>query len=450
MNARVPILIVAALLLVTGAAAGGSNDPSASQPTFAKDVLPILQRSCQDCHRSEGLNLGGMVAPMSLVTYDEVRPWAKSMARLVKAREMPPWHAAKEQRGLFIDERYLADAEIDTIVAWVRSGAPRGDMADAPPPISYPKNDGWHIGEPDLVLKQAVEYCVADETEDEYKYFTQTITADQLPEDRWVKAVEFKPTGKFVHHIIARPIGGIAPGYQPKVYQPGQSVKLRAGSEVTWQMHYHKEPGPGTSVCDTETFVAIKFYQPGEVITHVMSGNSLTVKTIQIPPGEPNYAGTSEYTFEEDSYITGFNPHMHLRGKAAKVMGYFPDGSEKLLLDVPKYDFDWQHSYTYREPLFAPKGTRVHLTLWWDNSAENPSNPDPTASVTWGRPTSAEMGLGFMKFVSAEPVHIVVGEEEPELLEPVSGDPETLDSETVDSEAVETEATAGAEASGGR
>jgi len=402
-------LVILSLVALASTTAFAAVD---AVPTFSKDVLPILQTTCQDCHRPGGLNMGGMVAPMSLMTYQEVRPWAKSIARVVQSGEMPPWSAAKHQRGEFLDERYLEDTEVETLVAWARGGAALGDVADAPAPLDFASADGWHIGVPDLILKQPVEYCVADDVEDEYQYFKQTITAEQLPQDRWVKAVEFRPTGSFVHHIIARPVGGIAPGYQPKVYEPGRSVKLKAGTELTWQMHYHKEPGEGSRVCDTDTYVAIKFYEPGEIITHVMKGDGLGVRTIQIPPGDPNYAGTSEYTFEEDSYITAFNPHMHLRGKAAKAVAHFPDGREEVLLDVPDYDFDWQHSYRYREPVFAPKGTRVHLTLWWDNSADNPNNPDPSAGVTWGRPTTAEMGLGFMKFISAEPVHIVVGADE--------------------------------------
>ena len=412
MSQRLPIVAAFSLLLAFAAfPAAAASDTAPASPTFTRDVLPILQKSCQDCHRPEGLNLGGMVAPMSLVTYGETRPWAKAIAQAVEAKEMPPWHASEAQRGMFVDERDLTDVEIATLVGWARSGAPEGAAAEAPPPVEFAANDGWHIGKPDLVLKQPVEHCVADETEDEYQYFKQVITEDLLPEDRWIKAVEFRPTGNFVHHIIARPIGGIAPGYQPRVFPEGHSVKLTRGTEITWQMHYHKEPGPGTRVCDTDTEVAIRFYQPGEVITRIVGGDGMAVRGLRIPPGEASYANQAEFTFEKDGYITGFNPHMHLRGKAAKFVATFPDGREQLLLDVPEYDFNWQHSYTYREPVFAPAGTRVHMTLWWDNSAGNPANPDPTATVTWGQPTTAEMGLGFMKFIDAEPVHVVVGEE---------------------------------------
>jgi hypothetical protein len=353
-----------------------------------------------------------MVAPMSLISFDEVRPWAKSIARVVESGEMPPWHASSEQRGVFEDERYLTDAQKETILRWVAAGAPAGDVTEAPVPVEFPSDDGWHIGKPDLVLKMPVEYCVPDEVEDEYQYFNQTLTADLLPENRFLKAVEFRPSGKFVHHIIARPLGGIAPGYQPKIFPEGHAALLRTGTTIRWQMHYHKEPGPGTGVCDTDTYVAMRFYQPGEVITHLSQGDSMGNTRFRIPPGDPSYTQQIPFTFEEDAYVMAFNPHMHLRGKAARVVATFPDGREELLLDVPRYDFDWQHNYNFKEPVFAPTGTKLLLTLQWDNSPENPANPDPTATVTFGQPTTAEMGFGFMKYVRAEPMHVVVGSDE--------------------------------------
>ena len=406
MTVLVAVLFLSASSLLAGAADVGVPD----KPTFTRDVLPIMQENCQDCHRPAGLDLGGMVAPMSLLTYDEVRPWAKAIARKVTSREMPPWHASEEQHGLFLGERVLTESQIATISRWVATGAQRGDAADAPPPIDFGANDGWAIGEPDLILGLPVDYVVKDDVEDEYATFRGVLTAEQLPEDRWIKAVQFKPTDSFVHHIILRPIGGIAPGYAPRINSPGHGRLLRKGTEIAWQMHYHKEPGPGSAVLDDNTRVGIVFYQPGEIITHRIQGASLATRGFLIPAGEPSYSHTGEYTFEEDAYITGFNPHMHLRGKAAKVVATYPDGEQKLLLDVPKYDFNWQHTYLYKEPVFVPAGTQTEVTLWWDNSADNPSNPDPTVDVTFGRPTTAEMGFGFMKFISAEPTRIVVGE----------------------------------------
>lgn len=385
----------------------GAASTVPDRPTFTRDVLPILQESCQQCHRPQGLNLGGMVAPMPLVSYEDTRPWAKSIAKAVKSRYMPPWHASPQQHGVFEGERTLTEEEITTLVRWASTGAVRGQAQDAPPPKEFPQAaDGWSIGKPDLIL--AIEpYFVKDDVEDLYITFEVPIPESQLPEDRWIKAVEFRPGSKVVHHVIARPIGGIAPGYQPRVFRDGYSTLLRKGTTARFQMHYHKEPGPGTGAWD-ETRVGVRFYEPGQVIRHVMKGDPLATRGFRIPPGDPNYSHDGSYTFEEDAYVMGFNPHMHLRGKAARAVAHYPDGEEKLLLHVPQYDFNWQTTYTYKEPVFVPRGTKVHLTLWWDNSPENPSNPDPTREVTFGGPTTDEMGFGWMRYVSSEPDNIVV------------------------------------------
>jgi mono/diheme cytochrome c family protein len=384
-----------------------------ARPTFTKDVLPILQENCQACHRPQGLNLGGMVAPMPLTSYDEVRPWAKAVARAVKSRTMPPWHASPEQHGVFMGERTLTDAEIETVARWAATGALRGNPEDAPAPLDFPSDGtGWAIGEPDLVVELPEPYLVEDDVEDEYVTIPVQLTEEMLPEDRWIKAVEFRPGSEAVHHIIARPIGGIAPGYQPKVYREGISALLRKGTTVAFQMHYHKEPGPGTAVYD-QSEVAVRFYEPGEEIRYVVEGDPLGTFRFVIPPGESNYSDHASYTFEKDAQILAFNPHMHLRGKAAKYVAVFPDGREQALLHVPQYDFNWQTTYTFEEPVAVPAGTRIDLTLWWDNSAENEDNPDPTVAVRWGRPTTAEMGFGWMSFVDAAPRSIVAGQEIP-------------------------------------
>jgi len=405
------VLLVAAAPALFAAAKADVEVPA--RPTFTKDVLPILQENCQACHRPQGLNLGGMVAPMPLTTYAEARPWAKSIARVVQARYMPPWHAAPDQHGVFEGERTLTEAEIETLTRWVSTGAAAGAAEDAPPPVEFPSDEsGWVIGKPDLVIKLPEPYLVEDDVEDQYVTIPVRLTEEMLPEDRWIKAVEFRPGSEVVHHIIARPIGGIAPGYQPKVYPDGVSALLRKGSTVAFQMHYHKEPGPGTAVYD-QSEVAVRFYEPGEEIRYVIEGDPLGTFRFVIPAGESNYSDEASYTFAKDAQILSFNPHMHLRGKAAKYVAVFPDGSEKVLLDVPHYDFNWQTTYTFKEPVQVPAGTRIDLTLWWDNSAENEANPDPTVEVRWGRPTTAEMGFGWMSFIDAQPRHIVVGEEVP-------------------------------------
>ena len=224
------LAIFALFSTVAFAAAVDTTVPD--KPTFNRDVLPIMQENCQGCHRPEGLDLGGMVAPMSLLTYKEVRPWVKAIARLVMSREMPPWSAAEWQHGLFEGERVLTETQIQTIARWASIGAPLGDAADAPAPINFGANDGWAIGKPDLILTMPVEYLVEDDIEDEYATFHTTLTDEQLPEDRWIKVVQFKPTGSFVHHIILRPIGGRAPGYAPRINAEGHGALLKKGTEI--------------------------------------------------------------------------------------------------------------------------------------------------------------------------------------------------------------------------
>ena len=236
------------------AVAGFSLNSSADvpkQPTYYKNVAPIFQESCQLCHRTLGANFGGMVAPMALISYDEVRPWAKAIAKKVSDKTMHPWFAAPEQHGQFRNERVLSDDEIATVVKWVQQGARKGNPNDAPSPATFPGEDtGWQIGEPDLIVDMGADYFVEDDVEDIYVDFQSTFSSEQLPEDRWIKSVEFKGVSTAVHHIIARPLGGMAPGYDPITYGIGYGTKLRAGTEDSWDMHYHKEPGPGTGVWD--------------------------------------------------------------------------------------------------------------------------------------------------------------------------------------------------------
>jgi mono/diheme cytochrome c family protein len=393
-----------------GSAAPSQTMASAEVPTFYEDVLPVLQESCQVCHTAQGLDLGGMVAPMAFTTYEGTRRYASRIAQAVESGYMPPWHAAEEHRGQFSNERLLEPEDAATLIAWARGGAPAGDPSDAPPPKRFTSSEtGWSIGKPDLVIKLPEPYLVHDDVEDQYVNIPVEITAEMLPEDRWVKAVEFRAGSSAVHHIIADPLGGIAPGVEPTVHPDGYATVLRAGTTVTFNMHYHKEPGPGTAVWD-QSSAAIIFYEPGEVIEHVVEGNPLGMFEFRIPPNEPNYSFKTQYTFEKDANIVWLTPHMHLRGKAALYEITRPGEATETLLHVPKYDFNWQHTYHFAEPVYAPAGSRVDLTLWWDNSADNPYNPDPSRVVGFGEPTTDEMGFGFMNFIEVEPRHYVVGD----------------------------------------
>lgn len=388
----------ATLTLGLGAlAAFAMTADAAERVTFYQDVMPILQENCQECHRPGGNNMGGMVAPMAFSDYSETRPWAKAIAKAVANRTMPPWHADVQHLGTFIGERYLAQDDIDTLVAWVEQGAQRGNPKDAPAPVEWEDADGWHIGEPDLIVSMPEPYFVPDDLLDETKYFKMTISEEQLPEDRWIQAVEFKPGSEAVHHIITTPLGGIAPGNAPLVYRDGYSAKLPKGTELTWQMHYHKEPGPGTGMWD-QSSAGVKFYPKGYTPKHVLTTQPLGTFAINIPPYEANYVGTASMTFEKDTLINSMMPHMHYRGKEAKYTLTYPDGTEEVMLHVPRYDFNWQTSYRFLEPKPVPAGTRVDFEVVWDNSEDNPFNPDPSKRVTWGEATHEEMMFGWVSY----------------------------------------------------
>jgi hypothetical protein len=395
----------------------------APAPTFYRDVLPVLQESCQACHRPSGLNMGGLLAPMSLVTYDEVRPWAKSIARAVESRTMPPWHASAQFHGVFANERTLAAEQIATVVAWARAGAPAGDPSSAPAPIEWPAA-GWAIGEPDLVLEMPEEFAVADDVEDLYENFTIDLP---VSEERWIRAIEFRPSSEVVHHIIGYVIepgagyrdgrghvGGIAPGNDPESFSPGTGYPVRPGSKFVFAMHYHKESGAGTAVRD-RSIAGIKFYPRDQQSrlrkVHIDSiGNG----AFEIPPNHANWLVGSARVFERPVELHYLMPHMHLRGKAARYTATYPDGSREVLLEVPRYDFGWQTSYKFKQPKVLPAGSRLDVQLWFENTAERAaangfSNERP---VVWGGPTTDEMDLGFLSYVYLD--------EEPSATEPTS------------------------------
>jgi hypothetical protein len=405
------VTVVCAAPLAAANANTANADTTTKAPTFYKEVLPLLQQHCQDCHRPGGANLGGMIAPMSFTSYDETRPWAKSIAQKVTTREMPPWHASPAQDGVFANQRGLTDVEIATLTSWASAGAPAGNAADAPPAREWPKSE-WLIGQPDLVINMGNDdkYFVADEVEDIYVNFETKITTDMLPGPRWVKAVEFRPGSSVVHHIVAPPLGGIAPGNQPKIYNDGYATEFKPGDTIRWSMHYHKEPGPGTGVWD-QSKVALKFYPEGYKPEHPVVVDPLARTDFVIPAGAPDVTYNVKTKFERDSLLLSILPHMHVRGKSAKYIAHYPDGTQEVLLDVPRYDFNWQTAYNYPEsaPKRVPAGTEVEFIATWDNSANNPNNPDPTIEIRFGEPTTAEMMFGFLTYADAEAGYVPQG-----------------------------------------
>lgn len=411
--------LMTGVALLFGASVSSLAHGASGAVTFSKDVLPIFQENCQECHRASGLNLSGMVAPMSLTSYQEARPWAKAIAKVVAEKSMPPWFASEHDSGKFELERGLTDEEIDIIVRWVQSGAKRGNPKDAPAPKVFASAEGWVLGEPDVIIKMPEPYWVADDIEDIQPRFSLVLSEEQLPEDRWINWIEFRPDSQKVHHGGARvqpidadgepiidPISGgkiigTALGDGPDQWPEGYGKLIRKGSKLTFGIHYNKEPGPGTGVWD-QSSIAIKWHT--KPVTHVVRSAGISSRGWEIPPGTRDWEVGAARTFDEDTVILNMMPHMHWRGQKAHYEIVYPDGSRETLLDVPKYDFSWQMTYTYKEPKFIPAGSRLEVTMAFDNSSENTWVRDPERAVGWGGMTIDEMNIGWTEYANAKPI----------------------------------------------
>jgi len=385
----------------------------ADAPTYYADVLPVLAKNCIACHQPQGMNLGGMVAPMSFTTYEETAKWSRVMALRVSEGRMPPWHAHPMHKGTFVGERYLEDADKQTIIAWAEAGAPAGNPADAPADLglataSEGERGEWWIGKPDLVLGFKEPYVVGDDVTD-----VNVNVNLKVPEEhttaRWIKASEMRAGAPYVHHICGEPFGCIAPGWDPYVYPDGYAMLLPPVKEIQLGMHYNKKPGPGTGFTDSSR-AAVIFYEDGDTIRHMVRRNVLSVgNKFVIPAGHPEFSLTREFEFKEDTYILSVTPHMHYRGKRAKYELLHPDGRVELLLYVPEYHFEWQRMYVFKNPPVAPAGSKILWTATWDNSADNEYNPDPTKDVPYGMPTEDEMGNGWLDYTPVKAMTHVVG-----------------------------------------
>ena len=356
--------------------------------TFTKNVAPILYKSCAECHRPTG------VAPMSLMGYKEVRPWAKSVKERVVDRSMPPWFA-DPKHGEFANDPSLSQDEINTIVSWVDAGAPKGDDKDLPPSPKF--TEGWEIGQPDLVLSMKEEQAVPADGVIPYLYFR---IPTNFTEDRWVQAVEIKPGDpRVVHHVIAMVedprqnriggLGGITPNKRAIISPPGSARLVRAGAVIRLQMHYTTM---GVATKD-RTSVGLIFAKERPKIA--LQGSNAMNMGFVIPAGAPNHEVRASKTLTEDTYLYSLMPHMHVRGKDFTYTAVYPDGRSEVILSVPRYNFDWQLDYELKKPLFLPKGTRLDCVAHFDNSIKNKFNPDPTKDVRWGDQTWEEMMIGW-------------------------------------------------------
>jgi len=382
---------------------------SETKPTFNKDVLPVLQARCQRCHRP------GEAAPFSMLTYTDARPWAKAMKAAVVARKMPPWFADSAV-GHFKNSASLTEREIDLISNWADSGALEGNPADAPVPLQF--TDGWNIGKPDAIFQMPTPVDVPAKGTVDYQW---VVVPTNLQEDKWLQAVELRPGDRsVVHHIIAfyrRPgstwlsnaqpgvpvpkasntseagmsdgsIGAYIPGIPPLSLPAGRATLLPAGSDLVLQIHY---TASGQATKDQSKVGVIFAKEPPK---ERVFGIGLVNFSFVIPPGAAHYRVEADVTLGSDLRVTDFTPHMHLRGKSFEFTAFYPDGREEKLLTVPRYDFNWQLTYQLAEEKVLPAGTRVHGVAYFDNSPNNPFNPDPKAEVRFGDQTWDEMMVG--------------------------------------------------------
>ena len=377
--------------------------PVAAQPpapTFSKDVAPIFYKSCVACHRPT------MFAPMSLMTYDAARPWARSIRQRVADRSMPPWNADRAH-GSFKNDPSLSDSELATVVAWVDAGAPRGNDRDLPTPPDFA--EGWGIGKPDVVFAMPAPFAIPAAGEIPYQYLR---IPTGLTKDAWIQALEIRSSSRqHVHHVIAytQPsdaplqtdgalgpgnIGGTTPNKPGVVYPDGIARLLRAGTDIVLQMHYTTNGTP--DVDKTEVGVIFAKTPPTR---QSVGGRALNPRFV-IPAGAPSHEVRASRLLENDTLLTSFTPHMHVRGKSMTYTAKFQDGSSEVLLSVPKYDFNWQHTYQLAQPRLLPRGTTIEVVATFDNSTGNKFNPDPTKDVRWGDQTWEEMMIGFFGAVA--------------------------------------------------
>jgi hypothetical protein len=423
--------------------------------TFNRDVAPILYAHCVSCHHPND------IAPMSLLTYKDARPWAAAIKEAVVTRKMPPWKADPHY-GQWSNDSSLSQAQIDTLVSWANGAKLEGDPKDLPPQPAF--STGWKAGKPDAVIA-IPEFHLDKSGPDEYSYVT---VPTGFTEDKWVVSAELRPGNRrIVHHAhvfvvdpedsetnakakadadpasaygkwlqihqgtltFIRPdapviddgclkndngtfpgrrvsdlgtlLASFLPGRGPDVYPEGTARLIKAGSKLNFQIHYSRATGK-PEVDTTSVGLIFAKSPPKQIARRIDLSNHMFL----IPAGDPNHEVTECHVFEKDMYITSLTPHMHLRGKSMKMEVTYPDGRHETLLNVPAYDFNWQITYRAAKPIFIPKGTRLKIDARFDNSRNNPVNPDPNKTIRWGAASEVEMMDGWVEYVDATPDHV--------------------------------------------
>ena len=413
-------------------------------PTFDKDIAPILFDRCVHCHRPND------IAPMSLLDYKSVRPWAKSIRQAVVTGKMPPWFADPSY-GHFSNDARLNAHEIETIKAWVDSGAKEGDPKDLPKAPGFV--DGWRLGKPDIIIDIGEDYVIRPGA-DVYEHF---IVPSNLKEGIWIRAAELRPGNRrVVHHAHVNPVasadqagpatiqamrslgnylqhdgkltrirmdapvldyacaadapdlpyihgsqeGSLAsflPGRQPDVFPDGSAKWVPAGTKLEFSIHYAK-----TSLDAQRDRTSVGLYlapQPPERVLHRMDLRNFF---FLIPAGDPNHEVTRCDTFEQDKLLVSITPHMHFRGKDVRYELTRPNGKHEVLLFVPHYNFSWQLVYRFQDPILIEKGSVLKLTAHFDNSVNNPANPDPSQTIRWGDKSEEEMFSNYFEYLDPE------------------------------------------------
>ena len=477
-SAAAKLLAVALFPLVclTGLIAFSAERRDAAPVTFTKDVAPILYKHCATCHHA------GSIAPMSLLTYGEVKPWAEEIRGKVVAREMPPWHA-DAHFGEFFNDRRLSEQEIKTLSDWVAQGALEGNKNELPPAPDF--SEQWSIGQPDVVLSMLGEYAFGAESDDQYVYFR---IPTNFKEDRWIQAVEFRPGNrKIVHHAVAfietpenfaeqqrlnpspksraavwtlldteaAPIelmsgttrrvradvpvvndGCSAPDRDAvgvntnpevlSVYAPGREAEVwpigtakRIPAGSNIVFQMHYSKRPGKVEKDRTSIALIFAKTPVE---KMVGTRSVSNDLFLIPAGAQDHIVTACWTFQRDAELISFMPHMHMRGKSMKYEALYADGRRETLLSVPQYDFHWQTLYVLKRPLTIPSGTKLIVTAHYDNSAKNMHNPDPSKAVRHGTATFDEMMIGFVNYIIPRPKDRVIVKVDPKVYDAYVGE----------------------------
>ncbi len=458
-RARIGIAAVFCLaimgLFLLPASQADTTKSSSKQVTFTKDVAPIFFKNCAECHRA------GEAAPFSVMSYKDVRPWAKSIKEKVVKREMPPWHADPHVQE-FKNDRRMTQAEVDTITAWVDGGSQEGDPKDLPARPDFA--DGWNIGKPDLVVTMPEEFTLDASGPDEIQYFE----ADPgFKEDKYVMMAEARPGNrKIVHHLIAfirppregKPAAKLTPEEIKKMreeaqknsvfYQDGTLTKVKMDAPVyddgcalpgggsgsrrdgggrdenqqsllvgfapgmpvaKWGQGMVKKIPAGSKILfqmhyskaansvQKDRSMVGLVFAKGPMDKMVMT-RGVSNNYFKIPAGAENHRVTACWTADQDITLINTMPHMHLRGKAMEIKVFFPDGKSETVLNVPNYDFGWQMVYYYKKPIAVPKGSKFVVTAIYDNSAKNKFNPNPNVDIRWGDPTYEDMMIGWLEY----------------------------------------------------